>query len=134
MEYLTERERSLIGSTPPITKKAFEPLWLMRPIGNVSNAYIMACRAIRFGANFDGSPVTLEILLDKWKNYLEYKRLSLTEEKYIQQLENWIEKEGYHSTYDTSELQEKTKVYIEPKNDRRPSRHRGEPETFGDDL
>lgn len=116
---LSPRELQLIGNDPPVTKTAFvEQMWNLHPIGNPSDAYIRICACLNYSKTFGGEKLTFGLLVSKWKEYIDYCKLSGRTTQFIKSLPKWLESEEWNATYDTSELHAKLDIYIKPQHDR----------------
>ena len=100
-EYLSKRERTIIGSNPPVTKKEFsERLWSLRPEGNIEDAYINVCYAIRSVKQFNGEPVTFDLIVKKYADYLRRERVKETEPRFIRGIASFVTKGGFNDQYE----------------------------------
>lgn len=97
-ENLSERERKILGNdVVPVSKEEFsEKLFSIRPHGNIEDAYIWTCYAIRHIKDFKGQPVTFEVLVQRFSSYIASKRREAAEARYIRTLSSWIENGGYN--------------------------------------
>ena len=92
-----------MGESPPVTPKDFtEKLWKLNEVGNQEEAYITTCLTIKNRKCFDGTPITFDLLIEKYTNYLRHCRNSSTLPKFIMQIENFMLKGGYNTAYKTS--------------------------------
>lgn len=97
---LSEKAKRLLGDSPPITPAQFvERLWKQNEVGNVEDAYIITCLTIRNKKLFGGEPITFEILVDRYTNYMRHCRNNATPAKYIIRIENFMIKGGYNTVY-----------------------------------
>lgn len=97
---ISEKVRQVVGDIPPITPKEFlTKLWSLRQYGNVEDAYIQACYAIKTKKTFTGQPVTLDLLVEKYQQYLDQCKANETGQKFIKGITNFIRDNGFNMEF-----------------------------------
>ena len=100
-EYLSKRELMIIGPRPPVTKKEFMArLWSLNPSGNVEDAYINTCYAISSQKQFNGDPITFDLIVSKYTAYLQRERVKETEARFIRSVASFITKGGFNEHFE----------------------------------
>jgi len=98
---LSKKIKELLGDTPEVSLERFiEELWKLRAVGNVEDSYINAVYAIRMNKDIYGNPVTFEILVTKYKEYLQQCDREERESRWIKGIKKWIIDSGYNETYE----------------------------------
>ncbi len=76
-----------------MTKEEFKPYFDLFPKGNYDRAWIAVSYANA------ANNVSFELIISKWKEYLESCTASKTDEKYIIGLEKFMDKKEYQSNF-----------------------------------
>lgn len=98
---LSEKAKQILGPKPAITQEEFlKELWPLKKKGIVEDAYIQAAHTIAFKKTFEGKPITLQLIVDKYKLYLEDKQREGADDKYIMKIESFVAKGGYDMEFD----------------------------------
>jgi hypothetical protein len=88
---LNEREIFLLGKNPKVTKQEFlDNFWSLNPTGNVEDAYLSTAYVVAREKTFEGNPVTLELLVKKYTEYLRQEKLRGTEPQWIRGINKFL--------------------------------------------
>lgn len=106
---MTEKAQQLLGKNPPASPQEFhDKLWTLRAEGNVEDTYITVCFAIRNDKDFYGKPVTLDKIVEKYRQYLALCKKEERAGKYIKTIRKFVLDGGYNTEYtDVNEAQKK---------------------------
>jgi hypothetical protein len=106
---MTDKAQQLLGKNPPISPQEFhDKLWTLRTEGNVEDTYITVCFTIRNEKDFYGNAVTLEKIVEKYKQYLALCKKEERPDRYIKLIRKFVLDGGYNTEFsDTNEAQKK---------------------------
>ena len=98
---MSDRVKNLFGEELPIPKELFlERLWSLRPHGNVEEAYIQAAYAVKSRKTFRDEPITLDLLVSKYSDYLAQCRVEGRPSKFIASIATFIQKGQFNSEFE----------------------------------
>lgn len=98
---MSDRIKNLFGEELPIPKELFlERLWSLRPHGNVEEAYIQAAYAVKSRKTFRDEPITLDLLVEKYSEYLAQCRMEGRASKWIASIASFIQKGMFNSEFE----------------------------------
>lgn len=81
----------MLGQNPAVKKQEFiDKLWNLNPTGNIEDAYISTAYVVGNERTFEGSPVTMELLVSKYSEYLRQEKLKGTEPKWIRGINKFL--------------------------------------------
>ena len=101
MFHLSEQAKQRIGQQQLVSVEEFyERLWKMNPIGNPENTYIEVLDHVTHQKTFTGEPVTLDLIIGKYKEYLEMAHLEQREQRMIKRILGFVRDRMYNNTYE----------------------------------
>ncbi len=101
MTKMTARARNLLGPKPSITPDEFERIWSIWPVGHKEDTYIQVAYDITHTKDYHGNKLTLEILITKYKAYVEYAARRNSDPKFTATLLSWMQKRRYNEELST---------------------------------
>ncbi len=104
---LTDELRERVGFPTPVSVEDYDRLWKLRPLGDEKGVYINLCWTVKNSKMNDGSPVTVDIVIEKYKAYLAECQLKKTKDQFITKLDNFILKGKYRENFMTNRHSER---------------------------
>ncbi len=86
----------LLKAPGPVSLAQFQQLWEAWPKGDPENTYINLCLLLRQETRTkDKYPVTLDLLVDRWRKYLKQQAQLRTKEQFILSLNTFLVKRKF---------------------------------------
>ena len=98
---LSKQDLHLTGDPPPVDPNEFiNKLWTLRRHGNPVRAFVELCLHVSRRKTYLGEEITLELVANRYKNYLQHCERNGQDGKFRKSIQNWISDADYNSEYD----------------------------------